>query len=99
MRVDPWVRKTPGEEMATRFSILCLENPWDKGAWWAIVPRDPKVSDMTEGLNMHSMQYLTCMCGGVLTQPCLTRLGWGEEQVSAVIFSSFRATWETLVIY
>ena len=59
----------------------CLENPWDRGAWWAIVPRVPKSQTRLKRLNMHSMQYLTCMCvwrgGGVLTQPCLTRLGVG----------------------
>ena len=25
------------EEMATHSSISCLENPMDRGAWWAIV--------------------------------------------------------------
>ena len=25
------------KEMATHSSILCLENPMDRGAWWAIV--------------------------------------------------------------
>ena len=27
------------EGMATHFSILCLENPMDRGAWWTTVYR------------------------------------------------------------
>ena len=30
------------EEMATHSSILCLENPMDRGAWWATVYGVPK---------------------------------------------------------
>ena len=32
----PWSGK---KEMATQFSILCLGNPSDRGAWWATVYR------------------------------------------------------------
>ena len=37
-----WVRSLGREdalekEMATHSSISCLENPMDRGAWWAIV--------------------------------------------------------------
>jgi len=30
------------EEMATLFRYCCLENPMDKGAWWAMVHRVAK---------------------------------------------------------
>ena len=44
---EPWVRflgqKDHLEEgMATYFSIFCLENPMDRGAWWATVYRITK---------------------------------------------------------
>ena len=37
-RFNPWVGKIPLEKgMATHSSILCLENPMDRGTWWATV--------------------------------------------------------------
>ena len=44
-------REDPLEkEMATHSSILCLERPRDRGAWWATV-RGCKESDATETLH------------------------------------------------
>ena len=38
MGLIPGSGEAPLEKgMATHFSILCLENPTDKGAWWATV--------------------------------------------------------------
>ena len=39
---ETWVRLLVKEdplekEMATHSSIICLENPMDRGAWWAVV--------------------------------------------------------------
>ena len=35
---DPWVEKIPFEEgMAAHSSVLALESPMDRGAWWATV--------------------------------------------------------------
>ena len=34
-------------EMAIHFSISCLGNSMDRGAWWATIHRIPKESDMT----------------------------------------------------
>ena len=35
--VDPWVGKIPGEGNGNPLQYSCLENPMDRGAWWAIV--------------------------------------------------------------
>ena len=41
----------PEKEMATHSNILsCLENPMDRGTWWATVPGVAKESNMTEQL-------------------------------------------------
>ena len=32
---NPWVRKIPGEGNRNPFQYSCLENPMDRGAWWA----------------------------------------------------------------
>ena len=38
MRIPSVGREDPLEKgMATSFSILSMENPMDRGAWWAIV--------------------------------------------------------------
>ena len=33
---DPWVGKIPGERNSYPLRYSCLENPMDRGAWWAI---------------------------------------------------------------
>ena len=40
------------EEMATHL-IVCLENPMDRGAWWAAVQWGHKESDRAEQLSTH----------------------------------------------
>ena len=40
--------KEPQEkEMATQIQYSCLENPMERGAWWATVHGVPKESDRT----------------------------------------------------
>ena len=34
---NPWVRKSPGEGNGNPLQYSCLENPMDRGAWWATV--------------------------------------------------------------
>ena len=34
---NPWVRKNPRRRVWQPFQFSCLENPMDRGAWWAIV--------------------------------------------------------------
>ena len=33
----PGMGSTPGEEKGNSFQYSCLENPMDRGAWWATV--------------------------------------------------------------
>jgi len=49
---EMWVQSLGGKdplekEMATHSSISCLENPMDRGAWWAIVYCVVEELDMT----------------------------------------------------
>ena len=52
------------EGMATH---SCLENPMDRGAWWATVPWGLKESDTTEVTQQHLFiqlcQVLVAACG------------------------------------
>ena len=33
----PWLGKSPGEGYGNPLQYSCLENPMDRGAWWATV--------------------------------------------------------------
>ena len=41
-RFDPWVRKFPGGGHGNPLQYSCLDNPMDRGAWWAKVHRVTK---------------------------------------------------------
>ena len=34
---DPWIKMIPGEGNVNLLQYSCLENPMDRGAWWATV--------------------------------------------------------------
>ena len=36
---NPWVGKIPGRGNGNPLQYSCLENPMDRGAWWATVHR------------------------------------------------------------
>ena len=42
MWVDPWVGKMPWRRKSQPLWYSCLENPMDRGAWWAVVHRVAK---------------------------------------------------------
>ena len=42
MEVQPWVRRSPGGGHGNPLQYSCLENPMDRGAWWATVHRVSK---------------------------------------------------------
>ena len=46
-RLNPWVRKSPGGGHGNPLQYSCLENPMDRGIWWAIVHRVAKSQMLT----------------------------------------------------
>ena len=44
---DPWVGRSPGGGSGDPLQYSGLENPMDKGAWWATVHGAAKESDTT----------------------------------------------------
>ena len=48
MDLIPGLGRFTGGENGNLFQYSCLENPMDKGTWWATVLRDSKELDTTE---------------------------------------------------
>ena len=44
---NPGLGRSPGEGNVNPLQYSCLENPMDRGAWWATVRGVTKESDMT----------------------------------------------------
>ena len=51
----PGLGKSPGEGNGNPSQYSCLENPMDRGGWWAAVHGVAKELDMTEQLNNNRM--------------------------------------------
>ena len=54
MGLIPESGRSPGEGNGNPLQCSCLENPMDKGAWWATVHGVGKESDVTERLSAHA---------------------------------------------
>ena len=48
----PGLGRSPGERNTNPLQCSCLENPMDRGAWWATALWGCKESDMTEQLTL-----------------------------------------------
>ena len=51
----PGLGRSPGG--GNPFQYSCLENPVDRGAWWATVPGVAKKLDTTEALSLHARTH------------------------------------------
>ena len=47
----PGSGRSPGEGNGNPLQYSCLENPTDRGTWWATSPRDHKELDTTQQLS------------------------------------------------
>ena len=59
----PGLRRSPGERNGYTLQYSCLENPRDKGAWWATVHRVTNSQDMAEQLTLSHIYRYICMYG------------------------------------
>ena len=54
----PGLRRSPGEGNGNPLQYSCLENPMDRGTWWATVHGVAKESDTTEHAHMTKYKIL-----------------------------------------
>ena len=52
---EPGSGRSPGEGNGKPLQYSCLENPMDRGAWWATVRKE---SDMTEQLTLSLSHFI-----------------------------------------
>ena len=66
---DPWVRRSLEEGNGNPIQCSCLENPKDKGTWWATVHRFAKSQTQLKQLTMHTCnrQGIMSLIGGSRT--------------------------------
>ena len=53
---SPGSGRSPGEGHDTPLEYSCLENPMDRGAWWATVHRVAKSQTRLKRLSLHALQ-------------------------------------------
>ena len=56
---NPWVGKIPWRRAGNPLQYSCLENPLDRGAWWAMVYRVTKSQTQLKRLTMHTHVQLS----------------------------------------
>ena len=52
---DPWGRKMPWRSSGNPLQYSCLENPTDRGAWWATVHRVSKSQTQVSSSSIHCL--------------------------------------------
>ena len=62
----PGSGRSPGEGNGNPLQYPCLENPMDRGAWWATVHRVAKSRTRLKRLSTHSCRVKTQKAGGRL---------------------------------
>ena len=53
-RFNPWVEKIPWRRHGNPLQYSCLENPMDRGAWWAVVPGVAQSRTRLKQLSTHA---------------------------------------------
>ena len=59
MNSAPGLERSPGGGHGNRLQYSCLENPIDRGAWWATVHRIIELDTSEESACTHADKYIT----------------------------------------
>ena len=55
---DPWIRNIPWRRAWKPLQYSCLENPMDRGAWWAMVQKVAKSQTQLKQLKTHAHTHI-----------------------------------------
>ena len=96
------VASIPGLGRSTRvgnsnpLQYLCLENPMDRGAWWAIVQRVAESWTRLKRLSIHTCIYINIWCS-INTDPdppFATDTVVHSFQYSVTLLNNFSVAWD-----
>ena len=79
----PGLGKTPGGRNGNLLQYSCLENPVDRGAWWATVYRTADL-DTSEQLSTHARAIFTPASQSFLSPASQLSLIGSQEQFEGV---------------
>ena len=97
---NPWVGKIPGGGHVNLLQKSCLENPMDRGAWWAVFQRVTKSWARLKRLSTHTLVYTEeepleacyCIrCGSLLQVEFLPMHYFGARRKYSLVLVSIRA--------
>ena len=97
---NPWVGKIPGGGHGNLLQHSCLENPMDRGAWWAVFQRVTKSWARLKRLSTHTLVYTEeepleacyCIrCGSLLQVEFLPTHYFGARRKYSLVLVSIRA--------
>ena len=83
--------RSPGEGKGNLLQYSCLENPMDRGAWWAAVHG---VAGIGQDLATKQQMLMFFSC----QKYTKSRVGWERNQDSGVSSQRSRAIWQTLLL-
>ena len=64
MGLIPGLERSPGGEDGNPCQYSCLENPMDRGSWWAMVHRVAQNRTQLKRLSTHAHMYIRFREGG-----------------------------------
>ena len=98
-RLIPGSGRSPGEENGSPLQYSCLENPMDRGAWWATVHGAAKSRPQLSNSEFHFHKafkpehihmktwYVLCTWQLCRYHKCLSYLGWRRTHAGLVVAS------------
>ena len=96
----PGSGRSPGGGHCNPLQYSCLENPMDRGAWWAVVHRFSKSQTQLKWLGTHREKLLPILAFAWTTSESLYHLSYSYKLMNSLVTQMVKnmpAVWETWV--
>ena len=96
----PGSGRSPGGGHCNPLQYSCLENPMDRGAWWAVVHRFSKSQTQLKWLGTHREKLLPILAFAWTTSGSLYHLSYSYKLMNSLVTQMVKntpAVWETRV--